>query len=67
MRKIINDPFTKVMNKNNSLIAMDNSSSKGFSNWVNKDITKAALSGDWSELLLKAEKQTKRFKNGFYK
>jgi hypothetical protein len=67
MRVLINDPFTKRMSKGNSLIAMDNSSSKGFSNWVNKDIKKAALSGDWSELLLKAEKQTKRFKNEFYK
>jgi hypothetical protein len=67
MRRIINDEFTKRMSQGNAKIAMDNSSSKGFSNWVNKDIKMAALTGDWSELLLKAEKQTKRFKNGFYK
>lgn len=67
MRKIINDPFTRSMTSNNSAIAMDNSSSKGFSKWVNKDIRNAELTGDWSELIVKAEKQTKRFKNDFYK
>ena len=67
MRVLINDPFTKSMNKGNASIAMDNSSSKGFSKWVNKDIQKMALSGDWSELLLKANKQTTRFRNEFYK
>jgi hypothetical protein len=66
-RKLINDPFTKSMTKNNSAIAMDNSSSKGFSVWVNKDIREVEKSGDWSILLMKAELQTKRFRNGFYK
>jgi hypothetical protein len=67
MRKLINDPFTKSMTKGNSAIAMDNSSSKGFSVWVNKDIREVEKSGDWSTLLMKAELQTKRFRNGFYK
>jgi hypothetical protein len=67
MRKIINDPFTFSMNKNNSAIAMDNSTSKGFSEWVNKDIRNAELTGDWTDLITKAELQTKRFKNYFYK
>ena len=67
MRKLINDPFTYSMDRNNSAIAMDNSSSKGFCEWVNKDIRNAEESGDWSELILKAELQTKRFKNSFYK
>ena len=47
--------------------AIDNSASKGFSKWVNKDIRDAALTGDWSVLLAKAEVQTKRFRREFYK
>jgi hypothetical protein len=67
MRKLINDPFTFSMNKNNSAIAMDNSTSKGFSDWVNKDIRNVELTGDWTDLITKAELQTNRFKNYFYK
>jgi hypothetical protein len=66
MRKITTDAFTKVMNSNNSLIAMDCSASKGFSKWVNKDLKKAAETGDWSELLEKAKKSTRIFRNQFY-
>jgi hypothetical protein len=47
--------------------AIDNSASKGFSKWVNKDIREAALTGDWSALMAKAELQTKRFRREFYK
>ena len=66
-RTITTDNFTKRMASCNSAIAMDNSSSKGFSKWVNKDIRNAAASGDWSELLEKAQKYTKRFRNEFYR
>jgi hypothetical protein len=47
--------------------AIDNSASKGFSKWVNKDIREAELTGDWSVLMAKAELQTKRFRREFYK
>jgi hypothetical protein len=67
MRKIINDPFAKVMISGQSAIAMDCSASKGFSNWVNKDLKKVEATGDWSELLLKASKSTRIFRNQFYR
>ena len=66
MRKITTDAFTKVMKSNNSLIAMDCSASKGFSKWVNKDLKKVSETGDWSELLEKATKSTRIFRNQFY-
>jgi hypothetical protein len=48
MRKITTDPFAKVMISGQSAIAMDCSASKGFSNWVNKDLKKVEATGDWS-------------------
>ena len=53
-------------NTGNSRISIDSSASMGFTRWVNKDISKAEETGDWSELLMKAEKQTRYFKNTFY-
>jgi hypothetical protein len=66
MRKITTDPFAKVMISGQSAIAMDCSASKGFSNWVNKDLKKVEATGDWSELLAKASKSTRIFRNHFY-
>jgi hypothetical protein len=67
MRKITTDPFAKVMISGQSAIAMDCSASKGFSNWVNKDLKKVEDTGDWSELLAKASKSTRIFRNQFYR
>lgn len=66
MRKLLNDPFLNRMVTPNSDRAMNASTSKGFTTWVNRDIQKAAATGDWSELLAKAEKSTKYFRNTFY-
>lgn len=46
--------------------AMNSATSKGFTKWVNKDIQKAALTGDWSDMITKAQKSTKYFRNTFY-
>jgi hypothetical protein len=66
-RTLKNDSFTKNMRHGNAAIAMDASASKAFSVWVNKDIREVENTGDWSELIAKAEKQTKYFRNTFYR
>ena len=66
MRKLTNDPFLSRMVTPNSERAINATTSKGFTKWVNRDIQKAALTGDWSELLEKAQKSTKYFRNTFY-
>jgi hypothetical protein len=66
MRKLVNDEFLKRMVSANAEHAMNGTTSKGFTKWVNKDIQKAASTGDWSELIEKAQKSTKYFRNSFY-
>ena len=66
MRKLTTDPFLSRMVTANSERAMNASTSKGFTKWVNKDIQKAAASGDWSDLISKAQKSTKYFRNSVY-
>ena len=66
MRKLTTDPFLSRMVTPNAERAMNASTSKGFTKWVNKDIQKAASTGDWSELIEKAQKSTKYFRNSFY-
>jgi hypothetical protein len=66
-RIIKNDSFTKNMASGSAAIAMNATSSKGFSVWVNKDLREVEKTGNWSELMEKAEKQTKYFRNKFYR
>jgi hypothetical protein len=66
MRKIISIEFGRRMNTNNALASMHQGASMGLTKWVNKDIRKAASTGDWSELETKAKKQLTRFRNEFY-
>jgi hypothetical protein len=66
-RLLKNDSILYSMATGQAKFAIDNSASKGFSKWVNKDIREAALTGDWSALMAKAELQTKRFRREFYK
>ena len=58
MRKAISVEFGKRMAVNNAAVAMHQAASMGCSKWVNKDLQKAAATGDWSELIAKAEKST---------
>jgi hypothetical protein len=67
MRKMVNIEFANRMSKDNALVAMHQSASMGATKWVNKDIRAAASIGDWSELLKKAERSTKYFRNTFYR
>jgi hypothetical protein len=66
LRKLISTEFGRRMNTNNALAAMHQGASMGLTKWVNKDIRKAAATGDWSELEAKAMKQLTRFRNEFY-
>ena len=66
-RIIKNDSFTKNMASGSAAMAMNATSSKGFSVWVNKDLREVEQTGNWSELMEKAEKQTKYFRNKFYR
>lgn len=47
-------------------MSMNGATSKGFSNWVNKDIRYVEQTGDWSALLEKTQKQIGSFRNRFY-
>ena len=67
MRKAINAEFGKRMSTPNASVAMHQGASMGCTKWVNKDLQKAAATGDWSELIAKAEKSTKYFRNTFYR
>ena len=67
-RKPISTDFGLRMNTSgNSRVSMNGATSKGFSNWVNKDIRYAEKTGDWTPLLEKTEKQMRMFRNVFYK
>ena len=66
-RILKNDPFTRSMTSGSAAMAMNATSSKGFSVWVNKDLREVEKMGNWSELMEKAEKQTKYFRNTFYR
>ena len=67
LRKPISTEFGKRMSKTgNSRMSMNGNTSKGFSNWVNKDIREAEQSGDWTALLQKSEKQIRAFRRHFY-
>jgi hypothetical protein len=65
-RQLKQNEFTK-MAHGNAKIAMNCNSSMGFSKIVSKDIQLAESTGDWSELLLKAQKSTVYFRNNFYR
>lgn len=67
MRKPISIEFGRRMSERNAAVAMHQGASMGCTVWVNKDIRKAAKTGDWSELLLKAQKSTISFRNQFYR
>jgi hypothetical protein len=67
MRKVVSVDFGKRMSVNNAAAAMHQGASMGMTEWANKDIRKAASTGDWSELIQKAQKSTKYFRNQFYR
>jgi len=55
------------MSHSQAVYAMNSNTSMGLSKWSNKDLKNAEATGDWSELLAKAEKSTVSFRNRFYK
>jgi len=66
-RKIISVDLGIRMSHSQAVYAMNSNTSMGLSKWSNKDLKNAEATGDWSELLAKAEKSTVSFRNRFYK
>ena len=66
-RKPVSKEFTDRMAAAHAIAAMTGATSMGFTKWVNKDIRYAEETGDWSELLAKAVRSTKYFRNVFYR
>lgn len=65
-RKIVNDPFARVMGQGTSSVSMNSRVSHIVSPMRNTDIKKAERTGDWTELLEKAAANTRRFRRDFY-
>jgi hypothetical protein len=66
-RKPVSKDFADRMKVANAGMAMTSTTSMGFTKWVNKDIRYVEETGDWSELLAKAEARTRYFRNVFYR
>jgi len=47
-------------------VSMNSSTSKVFSPMRNTDIKRAVETGDWTELMERASKETNRFRRNFY-
>ena len=66
-RKLTTDPFTKIMDKGTMSISMNSRVSHIITPMRNTDIKRCVKTGDWSELLEKAQMQTRRFRREFYR
>ena len=66
-RKLTTDPFTKIMDKGTMSISMNSRVSHIITPMRNTDIKRCVETGDWSELLVKAQIQTRRFRREFYR
>jgi hypothetical protein len=66
-RKLTTDPFTKIMDKGTMSVSMNSRVSHIITPMRNTDIKRCVEIGDWSELLVKAQIQTRRFRREFYK
>ena len=66
-RTLRTDPFQSTMTYAQSALAMSSNVSFIMTPMRNTDIKKAAQSGDWTDLLAKAQVQTRRFRREFYK
>ena len=66
-RKLTTDPFCKTMTKGTMSISMNSQVSHIVTPMQNTDIKRCEKTGDWSELMEKAQAQTRRFRRDFYK
>jgi len=66
-RNLTVDPFTRTMSHGTMTVSMNQSVSKIVSPMRNTDIQRAEKNGDWSELLQKAQANTRRFRRDFYR
>ena len=66
-RKLKNEPFQSVMDKGQAIYAINGNVSHILTPMANTDIKRCEKTGDWSELLAKAEANTRRFRREFYR
>jgi hypothetical protein len=66
-RKLKNEPFQSVMDKGQSIYAISGNVSHILTPMANTDIKRCEKTGDWSELLEKAQANTRRFRREFYR
>jgi hypothetical protein len=66
-RQLKNDPFQRNMNKAQTIYAINGNVSHILTPMANSDIKRCEKTGDWSELLEKAEANTRRFRRQFYR
>lgn len=65
-RKLKSDPFQRVMDHGTMAVSMNARVSHILTPMRNVDIKRAAKTGDWSELIEKAQSNTRRFRRDFY-
>ena len=62
-----NEPFQRKMKSGErGNTAIDSKINKLLTTYRNKDLIAVEKTGNWSELIAKAEAQTRRFRNDFY-
>jgi hypothetical protein len=66
-RTLRTDPFQSTMASAQAALAMSSNVSFIMTPMRNTDIKKVEQSGDWSDLIAKAQVQTRRFRREFYK
>ena len=65
-RQLKNDPFQKSMDKGTTAVSMNSQMSYIVTPMRNTDIKRVEKTKDWSELIEKAQMQTRRFRRDFY-
>lgn len=58
--------LNRTMVSGTTAVSMNSSTSKVFSPMRNTDIKRAVETGDWTELMERASKETNRFRRNFY-
>ena len=66
-RQLKNEPFQVVMSTSQSIYAINGNVSHILTPMANSDIKRCEKTGDWSELLEKAQANTRRFRREFYR
>jgi hypothetical protein len=66
-KKLKNEPFQSAMSTGQAIYAINGNVSHILTPMANTDIKRCEKTGDWSELLEKAQANTRRFRREFYR